>query len=79
MQDQSKRVAVLGGGIGEHMRRMLEDNNYDVEEPKKQPYSMNITIPNQKVNEPCNCGSGQKFKKCCKSARDQQVSDYLKR
>lgn len=47
------------------------DNIYSVEERKKirQAYFDTITAKSNKIgrNEPCPCGSGKKYKKCCGS------------
>lgn len=40
-----------------------EDDDYDEMEYKQEPYRR--TEPKVGRNDPCPCGSGKKYKKCC--------------
>jgi len=45
------------------LQKMIEE--YELEEPLKPLLSLNDSKPKLGRNDPCSCGSGKKYKKCC--------------
>ena len=65
MECTGSATTPLGAGPG-------EEGEYDEEdyEPRRHEPVMPVINPNRNVgrNDPCPCGSGKKYKKCCLAA-----------
>ncbi len=65
--EQLKRIEALGDEAGD----LLIDAVYDIQEYFKDSQSSQWPMPEERTepkigrNEPCPCGSGKKYKKCC--------------
>jgi hypothetical protein len=56
-------IEARGGG---HATFIVESPEVEIHDPSGRPSI--LTVPKVRPNDPCPCGSGKKYKKCCSSA-----------
>jgi hypothetical protein len=63
----------------DHFEEDETDNEYDVEDFPAPPQSFRREQPPVGRNNPCPCGSGRKYKKCCLAKQRQQPTEATRR
>ncbi|HBQ64165.1 MAG TPA: hypothetical protein DD727_04430 [Clostridiales bacterium] len=65
MYDESEKVSQEIGRVNRaNKNQRSQPHNQPNHQPHNQPY---VAEPKTGRNDPCPCGSGKKYKKCCES------------